>query len=562
MKVLVVIIVGVILFVIKACYDSWSLKKDIRRRIEKQWGSYSQEGMNESKRKTLMSFYESRKDENADIDEITWNDLDMETLYQRINTCFSALGEEYLYYVLHKPIISDQQLEERKRVMDCIAEDKDKRICLAKHLNHIGTLKNISFYEYIKNIGQAVIENNRIHILANLFLIVSVILICLNSYAGVAALFVTAGFNIITYYHCKAKLEKYYSVVSYVLRLLYCIRQIGKETLEGLSEYTEACSQMAKRFAKIERGSSFVFAGSDKNGSLSDILMDYIHMIFHFDLIKMNHMISQLKEQEEDFSAMMDTVGFLDAMYCLASYREYLGKDRYCEPTFCKERILKVQGLYHPLLENPVTSDLCTDVNILITGSNASGKSTFLKAVAMNAFFSQTCCISFTKEYKAARYRIFSSMSLADNLLKNESYFIVEIKALKRMIDRMGQPVPMLCFVDEVLRGTNTMERIAAAAEILYDISSKNALCFAATHDIELTYILESVYANYHFQERIEKNEIHFDYCLKQGRAMSRNAIELLRILGYSEQIVSSAKKRIQQYEKEAQWKSIDEEVD
>lgn len=95
-------------------------------------------------------------------------------------------------------------------------------------------------------------------------------------------------------------------------------------------------------------------------------------------------------------------------------------------------------------------------------------------------------------------------MSLRDNLTNNESYYIVEIKSIKRILDSINDEIPTLCFVDEVLRGTNTIERIAASSHILKSLTDKNALCFAATHDIELTNILENIYSNYHLRKMLK----------------------------------------------------------
>ena len=85
-------------------------------------------------------------------------------------------------------------------------------------------------------------------------------------------------------------------------------------------------------------------------------------------------------------------------------------------------------------------------------------------------------------------------------------------------MDKSKGDYPILCFVDEVLRGTNTLERIAASSRILATLAKENALCFAATHDIELTYILENYYSNYHFREKVEGNQVLFDYKLYKGR--------------------------------------------
>ena len=132
-------------------------------------------------------------------------------------------------------------------------------------------------------------------------------------------------------------------------------------------------------------------------------------------------------------------------------------------------------------------------------------------------------------------------MALQDNLQGSESYYIVEIKSLKRILEHAKEELPMLCFIDEVLRGTNTLERIAASSQILKSLVKENVLCFAATHDLELTQILEQDYSNYHFQEEIRDNDILFNYQLYKGRAVSRNAIKLLQIIGYEKEIIEHA---------------------
>ena len=130
--------------------------------------------------------------------------------------------------------------------------------------------------------------------------------------------------------------------------------------------------------------------------------------------------------------------------------------------------------IHHPLISDPVPNSITEDRCALITGSNASGKSTFIKSLGINAILSQTIYTSLSREYKANFFLIYSSMALKDNILGNESYFIVEIKSLKKKIlDNAGKDYPILCFIDEVLRGTNTLERIAASSRILASITEK-----------------------------------------------------------------------------------------
>ena len=137
---------------------------------------------------------------------------------------------------------------------------------------------------------------------------------------------------------------------------------------------------------------------------------------------------------------------------------------------------------------------------------------------------------------------------------------MVEIRALKRIMDLIseGAELPVLCFVDEVLRGTNTVERIAASTEILKTMAEGNCICFAATHDIELTHLLEAVYQNYHFEEQIEKDDIFFSYKILKGRASSRNAIKLLGIMGYEKEIIGEAEKLAEDFVKTGKWHGLD----
>lgn len=124
---------------------------------------------------------------------------------------------------------------------------------------------------------------------------------------------------------------------------------------------------------------------------------------------------------------------------------------------------------------------------------------------------------------------------------------MVEIRSLKRILDRIEGEIPVFCCVDEVLRGTNTVERIAASSQILLYMAEKRLLCMAATHDIELTYILEDVFRNCHFEEEVTDEQITFDYLLKEGRAMTRNAIRLLHLMGFEDSIIEKAETMAQQ---------------
>ena len=183
---------------------------------------------------------------------------------------------------------------------------------------------------------------------------------------------------------------------------------------------------------------------------------------------------------------------------------------------------------------------------MLITGSNASGKSTFLRSVLVNAILSESVYVACAKEFSLKPSMLFSSMSLSDSLGSGESYYMAEINSINRIIKAKETGENVICFLDEVLRGTNTVERVGAATEILKYLTGENIITLAATHDIELTYLLEKDYDNHFFREEIKKDEdgkedIYFSYKINDGRSDTRNALLLLKIKEYPSEIVENA---------------------
>ena len=126
-------------------------------------------------------------------------------------------------------------------------------------------------------------------------------------------------------------------------------------------------------------------------------------------------------------------------------------------------------------------------------------------------------------------------MAVKDDLVAGESYFIREIRYLKRILDSLNEGKMTLCAIDEILRGTNTWERIRASRAILDYLADK------ATHDKELIELMGDAYANYHFSEEIGTEDITFSYKLLPGPATSHNAVKLLEFAGFPKEIITAA---------------------
>ena len=363
-----------------------------------------------------------------------------------------------------------------------------------------------------------------------------VIFVCVLIYGGVS------------YFAIKKRIEPYIISFAYVFRLINYSNRIIAIKDEHIKEEQDKLKENVSKFKRFSLMSDLVMGINRTPGNPIEIVVEYIRMFFHLDIIKFFQMRNEIKHRIDDIDELITIIGRLDTTVAIAMYREYV-KD-YCVPEFGGEG-MTAKGLYHPLLSDPVANDIDLRKGIILTGSNASGKSTMLKTITVAAIMAQSVNTVNATSYRAPAYKIYTSLSLKDDIISGDSYYMREIKALKRIIDAgEGSEKPVLAAVDEVLRGTNTIERIASSFVILKNMSKVKGLVLAATHDYELASMLDKLYDNYHFEETIKGNDISFAYKMLKGMATSRNAIKLLEITGYDSEIIREANEMSMNLEK------------
>ncbi len=533
-------------------------KKRLLRQIQQRYGKPSDREYTEAELESIANYFRRHEKEQPVVDDITWNDLDMDLIFMLLNQTDSSMGEEYLYYMLRTPAMKQETLLERKRLIDYFSSHKEEREQLQMYLAAAGKSQGVSISKYIYRLHDLELRSSVPHILSALGLIAALLLAIFYPAVGIIVSFGVIAHNLIRYFKVKAELENYFISVSYLIRVVRSAAGTEKLDQPEIADYITRITAAAKQMKDFTRNSRVVTDSGKATGSIETIIMDYIRMLFHVDIIKFNSMVKELQQHIGDVETIIDTMGLLESCIATASFREMLSV--WCEPELKEqqEAFIEAENVYHPLIAEPVANSADADRSVLITGSNASGKSTFLKTLAINAILAQSVYTCTATAYRSCFFRIYSSMALQDNLMAKESYFIVEIKSLQRIIEATKAEVPVLCFVDEVLRGTNTVERISASAQILKSLWQPHVLCFAATHDIELTYLLEDYYKNYHFQEEISDNDILFNYQIYEGRAISRNAIRLLGIIGYDEDIIEKAERMAADFMTTGEWQLTD----
>ena len=558
-RIAAVVIIIILFLVIKGIYDEKRYKQRLYLRLKNSWGNPSRQEYPQQLMDAVKYYYNNNKGDN-DIDDITYNDLNMDAVYKSVNHTMTSIGEEYLYALLRTPCTDIAVLEERERVINCMGADEEGRIKLQMALAGMGKLNRISVYSYISDIKNMDSGNKLYHIFCAAALLVSAGLCFVKPAIMVLVTALIIIYNVITYYKNKAEIDPYIQVFAFIARTISQSEDVAKAGIAGIEEYQErlvSCTAGLKKFGK----NSWLVSGGNMSGDILDSFMDYIRILFHIDLMKVCDMVNELKKHENELADIYNITGYIDSMVSIASFRA--GTGSWCVPVLKytdsrKNITMEFTDLYHPLIENPVKNSIKTEKSILITGSNASGKSVFIKTVAINAIFAQTIHTVLAESYSSCFFRVYSSMALRDDIFSNESYYIVEIKSLKRILDKAEeQGVPVLCFIDEVLRGTNNLARIASSSQILKQLATLKSLCFAATHDLELAKILVNYFDNYHFEETVKENDVIFDYKLRKGNTKTRNAIKLLNMIGYDKTLTSRAEELAQFFLENGSWREL-----
>lgn len=481
------------------------------------------------------------------VDDITWDDLDMNLLFKRINTCLTSVGEEYLYDALHRVEIGKDILLKRERLISYLNDNPSEKLYLQMDLAKLGKFNYNGLASFIFDTNAKLLK---CHLLYNILALIPLlcIFIAFFSQAGILCFIISAIVNGFVYYNTKAKIERELSAISYFSSVLKCINNIFK--IKG-TEAAPFFGELRKSFNIFKHLRTKISNILQKDFSDMAVFAEYIKIIFLIDIRNYNKAISRIAEYSDDFHTLYKCLGEIDMAICILSFRKSL--PFYCNPVFHSENSIYFEGLYHPLLSDPVPNSGKISRNSIVTGSNASGKSTFIKALAINGILAQTIYTCASKEFYLRPSLIITSMAVRDSISEGDSYFIKEIKSLKRILDKVLDTA-CTCFVDEILKGTNTIERIAASAAVLKYLCSTDCLCVTASHDIELTHILRDEYDNYHFRENITDDGIHFDYKLKQGPSQTRNAIKLLHYMNFDSLIVKDAEAMVNKFINFQKW--------
>lgn len=516
-------------------------KKRILRRVSESWGK--EDASQDIEFSYLeKNFVRMMRKEDWILDDQTWNDLDMNKMFLKINRTYTNPGQQSLYNMSRILQFDEGELKRRDRIIRFFQMNREEREQIQCRLHYVSKDQMDSvapiLYKGVPEMPKIAswVYPGLIGLLAS---IVSIPFIGARSILLIAIFF---ALNMYVHTQFSRQTEQGLPGIRYIARMLVGARDIAKLKYSELDGYyNDFFEKAADKCDVILKKNRVLSAGAGAN--LIDMagLSSYLEILFLSEERAYIRCSRYINEYAPVLRMLYRRLGELDAFQSVASVRRSM---RYCaKPKFVEEDgVLRAEKIGHPGLINPVCNDIAIEgKNIVITGSNMSGKSTFLRTLGLNAVMAQTFYMTMAKSYEASWFNVVTSISPEDDLEEGRSYYMAEATALLRMVRISEDERCSLLLIDEIFRGTNPMERVAGASALLEYLSKRNCLVIVATHDEEITKKIEDQYDQYHFEEKVSKDSLEFDYLIKPGPLTSPNGIRILDYLGYPEEIVEEA---------------------
>ncbi|MCB9258759.1 MAG: hypothetical protein H6612_05330 [Ignavibacteriales bacterium] len=239
------------------------------------------------------------------------------------------------------------------------------------------------------------------------------------------------------------------------------------------------------------------------------------------------------------FPLWLETWYKLEA-YCSLAEFAYLNPDYNFAEFNESENLIETQKIGHPLI-NPnkkISNNFIINNNSItniITGSNMSGKSTFLRTIGINILLAHSGSVVNAERFIVSNFNIYSCIKVSDSVVDGISYFYSEVKRLKKILSEIKEnKCKSLILIDEIYKGTNNIERLKGSKALIKHLAKEEIFSVISTHDLELVQIANEInyVKNYHFREVIEQNKMTFDYRLLEGPCPTTNALEIMKIEG------------------------------
>lgn len=462
------------------------------------------------------------------------------SLYHLLNRTGSVSGKQQLANHLSAPFTSAVDIQ---HYQTCVEELSGKTHFRQKLLAHTLLLKEEGALNQLtvkkSDPSVEILQNKFWSILAMLWPVLGILLVIYSIYQDNLQLllgFCILGLMILSFvFKATSSVYNQISKRGYLFgQYAICFSIISEEKFEN--EY------LINKQQKIIAASD-AFKKLSKLVGIFDMRLSlfsfFLNGLFMHELLCARACLKWNQQYQTDIDQWFATMGEMELLNSLATFQ--FNHPSFIFPEVTEDRLLiSAKGMGHPLMKE--SSAVVNDMEIgngstlhLITGSNMSGKSTFLRTLGLNMVLAQIGAPVFAKTFEFRPIRILSSFHHIDSLEESTSYFYAELKCLQEIIQSLPGAVPALVLLDEVMRGTNSKDKHDGTALLIKKILQFESICFIATHDTELGILSETypgLVENFCFESELTDSGLHFDFTMRKGVAQTKNATYLMQQMG------------------------------
>jgi hypothetical protein len=479
----------------------------------------------------------TRSAATASVDDRTWSDLEFARLFSSVDSTLTRLGSQCLYqklriyrddpgdlersYTAYQVLRKDATLREQLQLsLWPLRGDSDALICESLFGNPPAHSRFAGLLLAMSAASLLVFSATLVH--PTLIWLMGVVVLC--------NLFISAFLrhNIYETFLATARLG----------------RMIGAAARIASVVTVAAVSQPARLGAIFRetpdlRG-SFRWFLADRSNDLVASCYFWLNLLFLADHLAAVLVERNLRRHRHALAEVFLLVGSLDADIAIASWLHRI--PAHCFPAIATDQTIALVDGFHPLLAAPVANSIALrGHSALIVGTNMAGKTTFIKMVGTNIILGRTLGVCFAAEAVIPRSTVMALIRPEHSIESGKSHFFAELERILSFVQTAERDDRRVFLIDELFRGTNTTERVAAGKAVLESLGA-HAQVLVTTHDIELQHLLEPGFLTFHFVEDPDLPEI-FDYRVHPGISTTKNAIKLLEKLGFPPAIVQEARR-------------------
>lgn len=512
--------------------------------LESSFGQIKSESFNFD----LIKRYFDRKDNTNSfqvLSDETLTDLDFDLFFAYADRTSSKVGQQFLYNSMRSIDWKKSRFDNLEEAISYFKEHPKERLnaqYLLDKLNHKDAY-------YLSDLFQGPhIEIPKWFFVIPLLSITAISSTLLSFFFSKYLLIFLAllPVNLIIHYLNKKRVNIYVSSVPMLLVLNSVAKKLIKIPI--LKTQSEKAKSSSKNIDQLKQRMSFFKLEQKVDSDLEVIywfLMEAFKISFLIEPLLIQNVVKKLETKRKEIEDVFIFVGAVDQAISITSLRT----SKYTSIPTIDQSLddISLINFLHPLVSDCVpNSVLSAKKPYLLTGSNMSGKTTFIRAIGLNLLSGITLNTTFCDSCSFPPIKLHSVIQISDDISNASSYFNQEVISVKTLIEESSKDHINVFLLDELFKGTNAIERISSAKAILSYLNKFNNFIFVSTHDIELTDLLKNEYDLYHFQGSLNNDVIHYDYKLKVGAALTSNAIDILKINGYPESVISESEQLVQ----------------